>query len=177
MKVLITKKQIEEKTNEIASIIEKKYSNAKYIKLIGLLKGSMVFMSDLMKKINLPVKIDFMEVSSYGDLTNSSGNIKILKDLSHDISGEEVIIVEDIIDTGLTLNHIYELLKSRKPESLTIASFLVKDKKHKMKHPIDFYGFKIEDDFVIGYGLDYKGYYRNLPFIAEFETGIDDEGI
>lgn len=161
----------------MAHQIEESYSNSKYLKLVGLLKGSMIFITDLMREISLPVQVDFMEVSSYGDLTQSSGNVKIMKDLSHDISGEDVIIVEDIIDTGLTLNHIVRLLKSRNPSSLKIASLLVKEKKHAMQYPIDFTGFKIEDLFVIGYGLDYKGFYRNLPYIAEFEPGKDDESL
>ncbi len=154
----------------MAGEINRDYRAVEYIKVIGLLKGSFIFMGDLIRELDIPVRVDFMEISSYGNEMESSGNIKILKDLSHDIAGEHVLVAEDIIDTGLTLNHTISLLLSRKPQSLKISSLLVKKQKHHLEYPIDYAGIFMDDVFVVGYGMDSMGYYRNLPYIADFSA-------
>ena len=154
------------RVQELGEQISKDYADKAPLRIIGTLKGSFIFLADLIREIRIPVKVDFMEVSSYGNTMASSGNIKIVKDLSHDISGENVIIAEDIIDTGLTLNNVMSMLYTRNPASLEIVSLLVKSQKMKLDFPVKYTGFDIEDHFVVGYGLDYQGYLRNLPYIG-----------
>jgi len=163
---LISAQAIQDKVKEMGRQITKDYSNRYPLRIIGALKGCFVFMADLIKCIDLPVKVDFMEISSYGDAMESSGNVKIIKDLSHDIAGENVLIAEDIIDTGLTLNHTIAMLHTRNPKSIAVASLLIKNEKQQLKYPAKYIGFEIEDKFVVGYGLDYKGYMRNMPYIG-----------
>ena len=163
--VLISEKQIKEKVIELGQKIERDYKD-KEIFLIGVLKGASVFISDLMRCINLDVKIDFMSVSSYGMSTTSSGVEKILKDIDQDISNKNVIIVEDIIDTGLTLNYLKDYLLKKNAKSIKICTLLDKPERRKCNIQVDYVGFKIEDKFIVGYGIDYKEMYRNLPYIA-----------
>lgn len=167
--VMFTSEQIQQRVKELGEQITQdcRKSGIDQIKVIGALKGSFVFMADLIRAIDLPVKVDFMEVSSYGDAFESSGNVKIIKDLRHDVSGEHVFIAEDIIDTGLTLNVLYEMLQARKVASLNIVSLLLKKSKSQLKYHAKYIGFDIEDVFVVGYGLDYKGFMRNVPFIGK----------
>ena len=150
---------------ELGARISADYAG-KRILMIGILRGAVIFMADLARSIDVPVAIDFMAVSSYGASSKSSGVVRILKDLDENVEGRHLLIVEDIIDTGLTLNYLLENLRSRKPASLKICTLLNKPSRRKAEVPIDYNGFDIPDYFVVGYGLDYDGNYRNLPFIG-----------
>ena len=134
--------------------------------VIGLLRGSFVFMADLIRQIELPLTVDFMTVSSYGDATASTGNVKVVMDLDEPAEGKDVLMVEDIIDTGNTFNKVIGLIRYRKPRSLKICTFLSKPSRRQVEVPIDFCGMEIPDEFVCGYGLDYAQKYRNLPYIG-----------
>lgn len=163
--ILFTEEQIEKKLEELGAKITADYQG-KNLLLIGVLKGANVFMCDLMRKIQMPLSIDFIAVSSYGLSTESSGVVKIIKDLDHSIEGKDVLIVEDIIDTGLTLDYLYHNLLSRKPESFKICTLLDKPERRKTDIKVDYKGFDIPDEFIVGYGIDYAEQYRNLPYIA-----------
>ena len=163
---LIDRKTVENRIKELAKQIEKDYTGEE-VYCVGLLKGSVVFLSDLVKEINSPVIIDFMSVSSYGSETVSSGDVKILKDTDLDLRGKHVLIVEDIIDTGLTLEHVIRYFKESKGvKTLKTCTLLSKPERRKVNIDIDYVGFDVPDKFVIGYGLDYDQKYRNLPYIA-----------
>ena len=163
---LIDRKTVENRIKELAKQIEKDYAGEE-VYCVGLLKGSVVFLSDLVKEINSPVIIDFMSVSSYGSETVSSGDVKILKDTDLDLRGKHVLIVEDIIDTGLTLEHVIRYFKESKGvKTLKTCTLLSKPERRKVNIDIDYVGFDVPDKFVIGYGLDYNQKYRNLPYIA-----------
>lgn len=168
-KILIEKEEITEKVKELAKRISEDYKNAENTPvLIGLLKGSFIFIADLSRYIDIPIEIDFMIVSSYGN--NKIGSeIKILKDIDIQLSGRDVIIVEDIIDTGYTLEKICEVLMTRNISSLKICSLLNKPSRRKVNINIDYNGFDIEDEFVVGYGIDYAQKYRNIPYIGVIE--------
>ena len=163
---LIDRKTVENRIKELAKQIEKDYAGEE-VYCVGLLKGSVVFLSDLVKEINSPVIIDFMSVSSYGSETVSSGDVKILKDTDLDLRGKHVLIVEDIIDTGLTLEHVIRYFKESKGvKTLKTCTLLSKPERRKVNIDIDYVGFDVPDKLVIGYGLDYDQKYRNLPYIA-----------
>lgn len=163
---LIDKNTLTQKITELGHVISEDYKNSEYIKVIALLKGSFIFAADLTRAIEIPVQIDFMEVSSYQNAKVSSGNVRVIKDLRHDIQGEDVLVVEDIIDSGGTLSHILNLLKTRSPASLQVVSLLLKRKKFDLDYPIRYAGFDIQDEFVVGYGLDYAEDYRHLDYIG-----------
>jgi hypoxanthine phosphoribosyltransferase len=164
--VLISEEQIRDKVGELGQRISTDYAG-KAVTLVSVLKGSLPFMADLMRAIQIPVQIDLMEVSSYGGATTeTSGLVRILKDLSSSIAGKDVLIVEDIIDTGLTLNYLLRYLRGKNPNSLRICALLDKPARRLVEIPIDYLGFTIPDEFVVGYGLDYGEFYRNLPFIG-----------
>ena len=164
--VLITEDEIRAKVHELGGRISTDYAS-KSVTLVSVLKGSLPFMADLMRAISIPVQIDLMEVSSYGGATTeSSGLVRILKDLSSSIAGRDVLIVEDIIDTGLTLNYLLRYLRGKNPASLRICALLDKPARRLVEIPIDYTGFTIPDEFVVGYGLDFGEIYRNLPFIG-----------
>jgi len=163
--VLITREEIREKTEELARQITADYQDRDLL-LVCVLKGGLMFLADLMRQIRLPLEIDFMAVSSYGDSTESSGVVRILMDLETNIQGRDVLIVEDIIDTGRTLNYIIQNLLTRRPASLKICTLLNKTARRVLDIPVDYMGFEIPDKFVIGYGLDYGQIYRNLPFVG-----------
>jgi len=166
LEVLLTEQQIQERVKELGAQITAEYANGDVV-MVGILKGSCVFMADLMRAIDLRMTIDFMSVSSYRDGTESSGDVEILKDLSNPIRGKNVIIVEDIIDTGHTLARLLEILGTRGANSVKLAAFLDKPEPRVRKEvKIDYCGFVIPNHFVVGYGLDAAGRYRNLPFIA-----------
>lgn len=169
--ILLTEDVIMKKIKEIAEKISKEYEGKELI-LLGILKGSVMFMSDLMKNITIPCKMDFMAVSSYGDSTESSGIVKIIKDLDFEIKGKHVLIVEDIIDSGVTLKYLMSYLEARSPESLQIACLLNKPERRKENISVKYCGFDVPDYFLVGYGLDYAEIYRNLPYI-----GILDEKV
>ncbi|MCG9966676.1 hypoxanthine phosphoribosyltransferase [Pelotomaculum terephthalicicum JT] len=165
-KILLTEEQLELQVAELGRRISQDYAG-KEILVVGILKGAMVFLADLVRKITVPTYFDFISVSSYGSSTKSSGVVRILKDLDRSITGRHVLIVEDIIDTGLTLNYLLENLSSRHPASIKLCALL--DKPSRRLKPaninIDYCGFTIPDEFVVGYGLDYNERYRNLPYI------------
>jgi hypoxanthine phosphoribosyltransferase len=164
--VLLTEEQIESKVTELGQRISADYSGSE-LTLVSVLKGSLPFMADLMRRISLPLRIDLMEVSSYGGTaTESSGLVRILKDLSAPIEGRDVLLVEDIIDTGLTLNYLLRYLKGKNPRSIKVCSLLDKPARRLVDIPIDYVGFEIPDAFVVGYGLDFGEVYRNLRFVG-----------
>ena len=165
-KILITEEEIKKKVKELGEAITRDYQG-KELLVVGILKGSVVFMGDLIREIRLPLQIDFMEVSSYGGkTTESSGAVRILKDLKSNVEGKNILIVEDIIDTGLTLNYLMDILEARKPGSIKICTFLNKPSRRKVSLKADYNGYDIPDEFVVGYGLDYGEAYRNLPFVG-----------
>ncbi|MFA0815674.1 MAG: hypoxanthine phosphoribosyltransferase [Anaerofustis sp.] len=166
--ILISQEQLDRRVSELAEVIQKEYHDKKPL-VICVLKGAVLFMSDLIKKLDMPLEIDFMSVSSYGGETTSSGVVKIIKDLDITITGRDMIIVEDILDTGLTLDYLIRMLEERKPNSIQVCTLLLKEKDDpdsQMKVPVNYVGFTIKDEFVVGYGLDYNGLYRNLPYIG-----------
>ncbi len=168
VKVLFSEMEIEKIVSDLASEISRDYKGKKLL-LVGILKGASVFMSDLMRKIDLDLEIDFMDVSSYGASTESSGVVRILKDLDSDVQNKEILIIEDIIDTGLTLSYLTKMLLSRKPKSVKICTLLNKPARRKIDINVDYVGKNIEDLFVVGYGIDFAEKYRNLPFIGVYE--------
>ena len=164
--VLLSEGQIAAKVTELVKRISEDYAG-RQVTLVSVLKGSLPFMADLMRQISIPLRIDLMEVSSYGGTaTESSGLVRILKDLSSSIDGSDVLIVEDIIDTGLTLNYLLRYLRGKNPNSLRICTLLDKPARRLVEIPIDYVGFTIPDQFVVGYGLDYGELYRNLRFVG-----------
>ncbi|MGB9813951.1 MAG: hypoxanthine phosphoribosyltransferase [Thermovenabulum sp.] len=164
--ILISEEEIKAKLKELGKRITEDYKGVDNILLVGVLKGAVLFIADLVRHIDLPLEIDFMAVSSYGASTESSGVVRILKDLEQNIQGKNILIVEDIIDSGLTLSYLYNLLKSRKPADIKICTLLDKPSRRKIDIKVDYVGFEIPDYFVVGYGLDYNEKYRNLPFIG-----------
>jgi len=170
-KILIEEKVLQAKVAELGEKITEDYSG-KDLLIVCVLKGAVVFVSDLIRKIDLPLEIDFMAISSYGDNTKSSGVVRILKDLNMSIEGKHVLIVEDIIDSGLTLAYLMDNLKSRGPASVEICTILDKIERRTINLNIKYTGFQVPDEFVVGYGLDYAEKYRNLPYIAVLKEEI-----
>lgn len=168
VKVMISEEQVTKRIGELAEQISKDYEG-KSVHLICILKGSIFFSCDLAKRITVPVTFDFMSVSSYGNETVSSGRVRILKDLDESIQGRNVLIVEDIIDSGRTLSYLKDLLGGRAPESLDICTLLDKPDRRETEVYVKYVGFEIPDEFVVGYGLDYNQYYRNLPYVGVIE--------
>ncbi len=169
--ILYSEAVIMAKVKELADRISKDYEG-KDLLLIGVLKGANVFMCDLMRNIHFPIHIDFIAASSYGHSTESSGVVKILKDLDYSIEGKDVIIVEDIIDTGLTLKYLIENFRSRKPQSLEICTLLDKPERRIANLDVKYIGFQIPDEFIVGYGIDFAERYRNLPYIATLKESV-----
>ena len=165
IKVLITEEEVDARIRELGEKISKEYEG-KQIHLICVLKGGVFFMCELAKRITVPVSMDFMCVGSYGDGTKSSGVVRLAKDLDESIENKEVLIVEDIIDSGRTLSYLIEILKKRNPASLKLCTLLDKPERRVKEVHVDYTCFNIPDEFVVGYGLDYAQRYRNLPFIA-----------
>ena len=165
LKVLLRKSQIRRKVRHLARQIEHDF-HGEPLHLVCILKVACIFLADLLRELELPVSVDFIAVSSYGKGSLPSGEVRITKDLDHSIEGLNVIIVEDILDTGLTLNYLYRILQSRKPKALKIAALLDKPARRLKEVPVDYIGFKIPDAFVVGYGLDYGERYRNLPDVC-----------
>jgi hypoxanthine phosphoribosyltransferase len=163
--VLIPSSEIQEKVREMGELITEDYRGERPL-LVGILRGAVVVLGDLMRNIDLPCEIDFMDISSYGTGTSSSGVVRILKDLEEDITDRHVLIVEDIIDTGLTLSYIRRSLLARGPASLEICALLSKPSRRRVELGVKYLGFEVPDEFVVGYGLDFAGAYRNLPDIC-----------
>lgn len=170
-KILITTEEINARVRELGQQITNDYAGQDIL-MIGVLRGAVIFMADLARAIKRPIDIDFMATSSYGASTSSSGVVKIIKDLDEAVQGRHVLIIEDIIDSGLTLNYLVDNLKSRKPASVRICTLLSKPDRRKVNVIVDYNGFIIPDYFVVGYGLDYAGKYRNLPFIGVLKPEI-----
>lgn len=166
--VLVSEEEIAAAIARMGDEISEDYAGSDVL-LVGILKGAFLTMADLARQIRIPVEFDFMAVSSYGDATKSSGVVRILKDLEQEISGRNVVIVEDIVDTGLTLHYLLENLRVRKPASIEIAALLVKEGIQQIPIEVKYRGFDIPPDFVVGYGLDYTGLYRNLPYVTVFD--------
>jgi hypoxanthine phosphoribosyltransferase len=174
--VLVTEAAIQARVMELGRRISDDY-RGRNLTLVSVLKGSLPFMADLMRAIDVPLRIDLMEVSSYGGATTeSSGLVRILKDLSASIAGEDVLLVEDIIDTGLTLNYLIRYLRGKNPASLRICTLLDKPARRLVDIPVDYTGFTIEDRFVVGYGLDYGELYRNLRFVGVLRPEVYSAG-
>lgn len=169
IRVLISEEEVDKKVREMAAEISKAYEG-KTLHLVCVLRGGVFFMCELAKRLTIPVTLDFMSVSSYGDGTESSGQIKIVKDLDDSIEGKNVLVVEDIIDSGRTLSKLMELLESRKPESLALCTLLDKPERRVVEVNVDYTGFQIPDLFVVGYGLDCAQQHRNYPFVGVVET-------
>ena len=170
IRVLLSEEEVDSRIREIAAKISRDYAG-KEIHLICVLKGGVFFTCELAKRITVPVTLDFMSVSSYGDDTKSSGVVKIVKDLDQPLEGKNVLIVEDIIDSGRTLSYLIDILGKRKPESIHLCTLLDKHERRVRDVKVDYSCFNIPDEFVVGYGLDYAQKYRNLPFIGVVELG------
>lgn len=168
VRVLLTEEEVDKRIAEIAASINKDYEG-EAIHLICVLKGGVFFTCELSKRLNVPVSMDFMSVSSYGAATKSSGVVKIIKDLDQDLEGKNVLVVEDIIDSGRTLSYLLEYLKNQNPKSLRLCTLLDKPDRRVVEVPVDYTCFEIPDEFVVGYGLDYAQKYRNLPYIGVVE--------
>jgi hypoxanthine phosphoribosyltransferase len=164
LQVLIQAHDIQRRVGELAAQIDGDHPDG--VHFIAVLKGAFVFLSDLVRAIRVPCSLDFIAVSSYGTSTKSSGQVQLLKDLETGLEGRDVVIVEDIVDTGLTLNYMQQILRARSPRHLRTACLLSKPSRRKIDVAVDYIGFEIEDRFVVGYGLDYAEQYRNLPYIA-----------
>ncbi|AQU77861.1 MULTISPECIES: hypoxanthine phosphoribosyltransferase [Planococcus] len=169
--ILISEEQLQDKARELGAILTEDYKD-KYPLAIGVLKGAMPFMGDLMKRIDGFVEMDFMDVSSYGNATVSSGEVKIVKDLNASVEGRDLLIIEDIIDSGKTLSYLVDLFKYRKAKSIKIVTLLDKPTGRKVDLKADYVGFEVPDAFVVGYGLDFAERYRNLPYIGVLKPSI-----
>ncbi len=164
-RVLITAEQLQERITQLGEQLTRDYAGRAPV-LLCVLKGSYVFTADLARAIDLPVRIEFLGLQSYGDDTRSSGVVQITQDLTNPITGEDVLVVEDIVDSGLTLSYLLELMKARSPRTVKVCALLHKPARKRVDVPIDYLGFTVEDEFVVGYGLDWAQKYRNLPFIG-----------
>jgi hypoxanthine phosphoribosyltransferase len=164
---MISAKSIAARVEALAKEITANYNDADKLVVVGLLRGSFVFIADLVRELKMPVEVDFLEVSSYGDAMTSSREVRILKDLRGEINGLDVLLVEDIVDTGHTMHHVQALLESREPRSLEVCALLEKPSRREVEVDVRWIGFEIPDEFVVGYGIDYAQRNRNLPFIGK----------
>ena len=165
LETLISEQDIQRRMEELGAQISKDY-DGKEIIMLCVLKGGVMFMTDLAKRVTVPMKMEFMAVSSYGSSTETSGVVRILKDLDHSIEGKDIIIVEDIIDSGITLDYLLKYLKARKANSIEIVTLLTKPARRKVDIEVKYCGFEVPDEFLVGYGLDYAEKYRNLPYVG-----------
>ena len=168
--VLVSEEDLQRRVTELAAEVSRDYAGRDLL-LVAILKGAVPFLADLMRQLTVPCELDFMDVSSYGSSTDSSGVVRILKDLDASISGRDVLIVEDIIDSGLTLHYLLRNLRARDPASLEVCSLLTKPERRRVDLPIQYVGFEIPNRFAIGYGLDYDEHFRNLSYVAVLEEG------
>ncbi|MFJ7828478.1 hypoxanthine phosphoribosyltransferase [Psychrobacillus sp. NPDC096623] len=171
LEVLLSEEEINQKTRELGALLTEEYKD-QYPLAIGILKGAMPFMSDLMKRVDTYIEMDYMDVSSYGNATVSSGEVKIVKDLNTSVEGRDILIIEDIIDSGMTLSYLVDLFKYRKAKSIKIVTLLDKPTGRKVDLKADFVGFEVPDAFVVGYGLDYAEKYRNLPYVGVLKKEV-----
>ena len=172
--VLFTEEQLRQKVDELGAQITADYQGKKPL-IVSVLKGSYVFMADLTRRINVPCQVDFMVVSSYGAGTKTSGEVQIIKDLENSIDGRDLIIVEDILDSGVTLNYLMKVLTARGANSIRLCTLLSKPDRRRVDVPVDYLGFEIPDEFVVGYGLDFAERYRNLPYIGILKPSVYSE--
>ena len=170
--VLLSEQQIADRVRELGEQLTRDYKDKQNLLLIGVLRGVAVFFGDIMRQVDLELDIDFLSVSSYGSSTRSSGVVRILKDLDESITGRHVVIIEDIIDSGLTLSYLVRLLQERRPASLEICTLLDKPSRRLIEVPVKYVGFTIPDQFVVGYGLDYDQKFRNLPFVGVLKPEV-----
>lgn len=170
--VLLSEQQIADRVKELGEQLTRDYKDKQNLLLIGVLRGVAVFFGDIMRQVDLELDIDFLSVSSYGSSTRSSGVVRILKDLDESITGRHVVIIEDIIDSGLTLSYLVRLLQERRPASLEICTLLDKPSRRLIEVPVKYVGFTIPDQFVVGYGLDYDQKFRNLPFVGVLKPEV-----
>ncbi len=170
-RILLSEKDIKKEVKKMGKAISKDYAD-KNLYLVAVLKGSVILMADLMRAISIPATIDFMSVSSYGSGTKTSGVVKIIKDLDHDLTGKDVLIVEDILDSGMTLSYLSKILKERNVASLKIATLLDKPERREADIKPDYFCFQVPDEFVVGYGLDYDQKYRNLPYVGILKPSV-----
>jgi len=170
-RILVTEAQIQQEIVAMARELDAEYANDQPL-VVGVLRGAVAFMADLVKAMSIPLEVDFMAVSSYGAATKSSGVVRILKDLDEEISGRRLIVVEDIVDSGLTLQYLLELLAARDPKDIRVVAMVKKDKPDAIDVQVDRVGFRVPDEFVVGYGLDYAGRYRNLPYIGVLDPSV-----
>jgi hypoxanthine phosphoribosyltransferase len=164
-RILVSEEDLERRIGELGAEISRDYQGKDLI-LLGILKGAVLFLSDLVRRIEIPAEVDFMAVASYGNATKSSGVVQILKDLEEPIEGRDVLIVEDIVDTGLTLRYLHDTLEGRNPRSLEVCALLAKPEALIVEVPVKYLGFEIPNEFVVGYGLDYQQRYRGLPYVG-----------
>jgi hypoxanthine phosphoribosyltransferase len=169
--VLFDTRALDKRVRELAGQINRDYSGYELL-VVGVLKGATVFLSDLIRHIQLPIEVDFIAASSYGNATESSGVVRILKDLDYPLQGRHVLLIEDLIDTGLTLHYLAENLKSREPASFRICTLLDKPERRQVDIEVHYKGFDIPDEFIVGYGIDYSQKYRNLPYIATLKPEV-----
>ena len=170
-KTLISEEQLKTRISELAKQIEKDYEGKSPV-IVGVLKGSVMFYTDLVRQIDLPLTVDFMSISSYGAGVNSTGEVKIIKDIDGKLGGKDVIIVEDIVDSGYSMNCLLKLFATRSPKSVRVCALLDKPSRREIPVPIDYTGFQVANEFVVGYGLDYAGLYRNIPFIGVLKKEV-----
>lgn len=170
--VILTEEQIRSRVRELGHEISRDYAEGGSVLLVGVLRGAVLFIADLMRELSIPCEIDFMAVSSYGSSTKSSGVVRIMKDLDENIEGRHVLVVEDILDTGLTLKYLLKNLASRRPASLEVATLLSKAGKQRVPIDCRYTGFDIPDEFVVGYGLDYAERYRNLRYVGVLKPSV-----
>lgn len=170
-KILVSEEDIEQKVKELGKKISQDYKD-KDLMLVGILKGAVIFMSDLARSIDIPIKLDFMAVSSYGKTAISTGEVRIIKDLDFSVENKDILIIEDIIDTGYTLAYLTDNLRKRGASSVKVCTLLNKPERRKVDVPVDYLGFDIPDEFVVGYGLDYAEQGRNLPYVAALKEEV-----
>lgn len=170
-RILISEEQVRREVEAMAHELDAQYRDDRPL-LIGVLTGAVTFVSDIMKAMTIPLEIDFMAISSYGAATKSSGVVRILKDLNEEIEGRRVVVIEDIVDSGLTLRYLLEVLGARHPKDIRVVTLLKKEKPDAVDVQVDRVGFDIPDEFVVGYGLDYAGEYRNLPYVAVLSPSV-----
>ena len=170
-RILLSEEQIKARVKELAAKLDEDYAGKKPL-MVAILKGSVMFFADLLREMKIDVTLDFMAISSYGNGAKSSGEVKMIKDLDGKIEGKDVIIVEDIIDSGYTMRYLKHLLEARRPASIKLCALLDKPSRRETEIEIDYKGFEVEDEFVVGYGLDYAGLYRNIPYIGILKREI-----
>jgi hypoxanthine phosphoribosyltransferase len=171
---IVTQEEMRTRIKELGRQISTDYADKDLI-LVGILKGAYAFYADLARAIRVPLRVDFLVVTSYGSKARSSGKVKMVTDLTEDIAGRDVLLVEDIVDSGFTVQYLIKTLSRRKPKSIKVCTLLSKPERRKVDVPVDYVGFKIPNNYVVGYGLDYQQKYRNLPYLAVLDK-VDDEG-